>query len=156
MQQSRITYQVCFLFPQHYSSMDGKVFFFLAFLMRFYCILKNWNGSRANHEEEKSIVYDGCCGPTITMRNRGFCINVGLCINGYRNDTSQKSVNRSLFLLLFSPPEFWWGNDHWAAVIRGQKCPKGTWVTNMRNDRKGQTHDLPTLHHFKCCILADL
>ena len=25
--------------------------------MRFYCILKNWNGSRANHEEEKSIVY---------------------------------------------------------------------------------------------------
>ena len=38
-------------------------FFFFSgrlFLMRFYCIFKNWNGSRANHEEEKSIVYDGC------------------------------------------------------------------------------------------------
>ena len=35
--------------------------FFLGFLMRFYCILKNWNGSRANHEEEKSIVYDALC-----------------------------------------------------------------------------------------------
>lgn len=39
---------------------SSRFFFLRSFLMRFYCIFKNWNGSRANHEEEKSIVYDGC------------------------------------------------------------------------------------------------
>ena len=60
--QNQILYKVFLEVDFNYKWRFSLLWFFFlrSFLMRFYCIFKNWNGSRANHEEEKSIVYDGC------------------------------------------------------------------------------------------------